>query len=273
MTTCPGFKSDSSISPSQLNKFLAWGQCFKVLEHVLQNFQCFIAGGFPLHCLSPDQSFGDIDFFFSSEEEKEKALEYIKTVVDLDPGESAAYMGESVRAHTFDVTGTVFQFIKAVNGDIPRVLESFDFENSKIALVWNPSAGDYTLVYSPLLPNLLKTKKILFRRQVHAVLDTPEDRRIFAKQNFARLDKYLYRFGGGFWDKESREHVLLQYAFNLQHKKTDNWAMGKLQGKLRDLLLTPETTLEELILFYPLGGDFKTLFEARTRGEVWCEYL
>ena len=178
-------------------------------------------------------------------------------------------MGDTIRAHTLCVEGRIFQFIKAVHGDVKSVLETFDFENSKAALVWNPETKNYTLVYSLLLPALLENKKLKFRRQTHVHLNTLEDKRTFAVQNFSRLEKYLYKFPNGFWDADSREHILQQYAFNLMYgEKTIGMGVA-----LRRLLVAETTTLEELVLFYPLGGDFKKLFEARTRGEVWGQPL
>jgi hypothetical protein len=229
----------------------------EIITYLMKELKAFIAGGFAVHCYRPENPFGDIDFYFPNVEAYEKAVEYVKKTVGYDPSENLPYIGTSVRATTFRINSHIFQLIKTTYGSVQEVLDSFDFTNSKVAMTYEPGEN-YCLSWH--LDNevtaLLDTKKVKYRRQVNLMLDTEVLKRDHAKSNLDRLEKYLQRFPNGFYDVESREQLLQQYAWNLKYKYT---ASPLYLTSLSKIL--SNATQDELIMFYPLGGAWKQAFE------------
>lgn len=228
-----------------------------MIKHLMKELGAFIAGGYAVHCFNPNVEFGDVDLYFPSIENHDIAVEYAKVVIGYDPDINEPYMGDSVRATTFRSGGHVFQLIKTTYGTVQDVLDSFDFTNSKVAITYNPNQEQcLSFHHDEDLETILNRKVVKYRRQVNLSLDTDTLKRDHAKSNLERLEKYLQRFPNGFYDAESREQLLQQYAWNLKYKPTPNpqylWQLSK---------VLKTGTQEELIMFYPLGGLWKKAFE------------
>ena len=116
----------------------------KILLTILSETKSFIAGGAARVYLAKKQKLidylvhtkGDIDIFFNSVLDYETALEIIERL------DGSHYMNESptgicTNYHYYcpNIKGLVkFQLVKAFSGDIPSVLETFDFHNSMAAI-------------------------------------------------------------------------------------------------------------------------------------------
>jgi len=243
-------------------------KAWEFVESMLRNFDCCIAGGFPLHVkmetdLTSRQ--GDIDFFFSSEEEYKKAIDFanifFKKDLDLsqrDLGEQF-YFGESVRAYTVGGHNQIWQLIKTKFGTVEEILGQFDFDNCKVA-IYRDKYGTYEMAYSELVPHLIGTKKLSYKRNLYiAENSTQVEKKKLAKNNIQRLGKYLSKFPAGFCDDDSRTEFLQQLAWDFLQTKTSYCS-----PQIEKILLDENTPMEDLILFFPLGIGFKKIFDIRT---------
>lgn len=244
------------------------------VEYLLKNFDSCIAGGFAAHTFARGLDkvihFGDLDFFFRTTEEKNKALEYVTKILKSPDVSESDYMGDSVRAHTFNIQNQIIQLIKMIEGTAVSVMDTFDFENAKAAITWDRTTNQYILTHSKVLKELVEKEQVMFRQQMFLVaeeagmLSTLPEKQKFAKSNFDRLEKYLVKYNKGFFDEESRTQILLQYAWDLKYlprSLSNNVSYEEIGKLLRD----PKTSLEDLILFYPLGGFYKKLFDFRSK--------
>lgn len=267
-------ESDIHISLDSVNKTLKWDKSAHHLEHILKTCNAFVAGGFAVHLYSVHNKFvspgySDIDIFFTSQEDLLKARDYlISQLVAGDPGIKQAndevYPGETERAITYSVGDKLFQLIKIRMGEMPEVLGTFDFENSKAAFCWDDETKDYRMTYSSILTELLVEKKVSFRIQNYEC-KTPEEKKQRALANMSRLDRYLIRYPGGFYDVKSREEILFQYLWNM-----NNVEVHKSQKRIRYLLHNDplgkilqdnETGMEQLVMFVHLGPEIATMMK------------
>lgn len=245
--------------PRLLNNFL---------DDMLRKHNGFLAGSFAVYHFRElanaklEWRPNDIDVYFRTEEDFNSGVEQVKKMLgisDTTSLETKPYMGESIRALTFNLGGMAIQLIKAMFGPIEEILGTFDFTNSKCAISINAD-GQPIFTYEEELPRLLSGEMVKYRRQTNLKFETEEERKVYATANLKRLEKYFDRFPKGFVDETSREHVIHQYAWDLNYQtQYSRWSLGHLVSMLA------EGDLEELILFYPLGGDWKKAFD--TKGE------
>jgi len=265
--TCPAPNCiELSNTPTDFEFGLMNKQSTELIKKLMFDFNGYIAGGFAIHymCLSLKQKaipFGDLDFYFPTAEDYKNAIEYVKDLTGYtdESLETRPYMGESIRASTFHYDGNTYQLIKARFGTVEETFDSFDFTNSKVAIRPNQNKDLYPemleLVFDERVPSLIKNLQLQYRRQTALILDTLKEKQTHAKSNLDRLEKYQQRFPKGLADTESREHILQQYAWNLKFYPRAPITLPA----LTQLLIG--AAQDELILFFPLGGEWKKAFE------------
>jgi len=256
---------------------LKWDKSARHLEQILKNCNGFVAGGFAVNLYArqskiTEPGYSDIDIFFTDEQELIKARDYlIAEMKDYELGIQAAdneiYPGETARAITYRVGDKLFQLIKIRMGEIPEVLETFDFENSKAAFCWDNETNDYRMTYSSVLTELLVERKVRYRIQDFQCT-TDEEKKHRSCANMSRLDRYITRYPGGFFDLKSREDILFQYLWNLNNWKNHKNLANKMSyilssNPLANILKDKETTKELLVMFCHLGPEMITMIRNR----------
>lgn len=258
-----GFYFHDTIEPHRRKLFSAKEN--QVILELMSKHKAFIGGGFAVHAFAMltqglKLPYGDVDFYFPTEEHFKDALNYVKFVTGYSDQqlETKPYMGETVRAATFDMEGRTYQLIRATFGTVQETFDTFDFGNSKAAIVYNPtSSSSLEFMVDEKLPVILQKQIVQYRIQQHLTFDTLKEKQKHAQGNISRLEKYIERFPKGFWDEESKTQLLQQYAWNFKYHPTEPYNVTQL------CQILSLATQDQLILFFPLGGEWKKAFESQ----------
>lgn len=243
----------------------------KVIEALFKNYNAILSGGCALALYERHRNFNDIDFWFQTEEELEKARLFMLVETNTQNDIDQSYQGRGLgNAYTYHLEHFKVQLIKMTIGSPKQIIDGFDFENCKIAIKWDAATDTYPSIMSDKLQELIEKKKVMYRRQTNLEFRNKAHKELYAEANLWRIEKYLSRFPNGTIDDESRTQIIQQLAWDLMNKPQDEYysVEGEAMPRNISLLLNdPATTLEDLVVLSTCGKKFRRLLADKSKQE------
>jgi hypothetical protein len=235
-----------------------------VALEVLKKFDCFLAGGFPIS-LMYNSRYSDLDFFFTSLEEQEKAKAFMCEKLGVQPNlhntSTTPYFSKSVFADSFRDGPTKIQLISVEYGSMEKVLNSFDFINCQIAVSYDKNLGECVITHNEEVENLFKNGKWKYQIQpfMEERLAAAPNLKTQVDSIISRMEKYIDRFPHGPVDNLSKENLIIQIAY-LLNKSNAKYFPYKLYRWLESSYVTPS----DLSIFISIP-QVKTLLDRKIK--------
>jgi hypothetical protein len=266
------FITKSLKVPASMEAFLGQEMFLKqklgsgVALEVLKTFDCFLAGGFPLSLLY-NSKHGDLDFFFTSLEEQEKAKDFLCEKLGVKPNEhntsTTPYFSKSVFADSFRDGSAKIQLITVEYGSMEKVLSSFDFINCQVGVFYDKNLGEFFITHNEEVENLFKNGKWKYQIQpfMEERLEAAPNLSTQVDAIVARIEKYIYKFPNGPVDYPSKENLIIQIAYLMNKSKAKYFPY-----RLLKWLESPYVTSSDLSLFINIP-QVKSILDRKTKEE------